>query len=306
MNAGTAQFTKTITIFGLFALLMAQCTTEDTAREFNLQGHRGCRGLMPENTIPAFIRAVEIGVNTLELDLAVSSENELIVSHEPYFNSDICLDPEGREFGDNQALEYNIYKMTYEEIAAFDCGSKPHPRFPHQENFSVSKPRLTDVIDEVHAYCRANNIPLPEWNMEIKSRPYTDDSYHPRPEVFVELLHNLLVEKNITEKSTVQSFDIRVLQAYREHAPEVRLALLIDNNLSGPQNIEKLGFVPEIYSPYYVMVTPDLVKWCHGEGMLIYPWTVNEKPAMQQMLDYGVDGLITDYPDRFHELTNNQ
>jgi len=293
-------FSKLITIFGIFAIAMTACKTTPQ-QDMNLQGHRGCRGLMPENTIPAFIRALEIGVQTLELDLAVSAENELIVSHEPWMSADICLDSLGNEFSENRAREYNIYKMTYAQIARFDCGSRFNPRFPQQENMRVSKPRLSDVIDTVHAHCKAHNLPLPDWNIELKSRPEWDNHYNPPPAEFAKLVYDLIQEKGIADRSIVQSFDIRTLRAYKEIDPGFNGALLVDNDLSADENIERLGFQPPIYSPHYILVTPDLVKWCHDRGMKIYPWTVNEIPAMRKMIDYGVDGLITDYPDRYYE-----
>lgn len=258
---------------------------------------------MPENTIPSFIKALEFGVHTLELDIAVSAENELIVSHEPYFSSDICLNPDGNEYSDNRALEYNIFRMTYDEIAAFDCGSKFHPRFPQQEKIKVSKPRLADAVDAVNAYCDTHNLPHPLWNIEIKSRPEWDNLYHPAPDEYAKLVFEFLKSRKLEGKSIVQSFDVRTLQAYYKLDAGFQSALLVDNNLSPQANLDKLGFTPAIYSPNYLLVTPDLVKWCHEKGMKIYPWTVNEIPAMRKMIDYGVDGLITDYPDRYRDLT---
>lgn len=288
---------KVFTIFGFFALTTTACM--EKSAHFNLQGHRGCRGLLPENTIPAFIKALDLGVQTLELDLAVSAEDELIVSHEPFFSEAICLDPNGNEFSENRAQEFKIIEMTYDEIARFDCGSKFNPRFPKQDNFPVAKPRLADVIDTVLAHCEANNLPLPDWNIEIKSRPEWDGHFTPPPAKFAQLLYDLLREKGISDQAIVQSFDIRTLQAYHKIDPAFNGALLIDNNLSPQENIDRLGFQPPIYSPHYILVTPDLVSWCHDKGMKVYPWTVNEVPAMKKMVSYGVDGLITDYPDRF-------
>lgn len=273
---------------------------------FNLHGHRGCRGLMPENTIPAFIKAVDLGAKTLEMDVAVSAEGELIASHEPYFSADICLDPLGNEFSEHRAHEFRILDMKYSEIEQFDCGSKPNPRFPDQASFRVSKPRVADLIDAVDDHCRINNLPLPCYNFELKSRPEWDDYFTPPPAVFAKIMYGLIQEKNLSNRSIVQSFDVRMLQEYNMLEPGFYGALLVDNNLSPEDNLVKLGFTPPIYSPNYVLVTQELVDWCHERDMKIYPWTVNEIQAMQLMLDMGVDGLITDYPDRFAELTSSQ
>ena len=293
---------KVIAIFGFFAFAMSSC--QDSKSDFNLHGHRGCRGLLPENSIPAFIKAVELGCQTLELDVAVSAEDEIIVSHEPYFNPDICYDSLGNEFSEHRARELKIMQMTYDEIAQFDCGSKFNPRFPNQENFSVAKPRLVDLIDTVEAHCKAHDLPLPDWNIEIKSRPEWDGHFTPPPAKFAKLVHELVNEKNIADRSIVQSFDVRTLQAYKKLDPDFNCALLVDNNLSPDENIERLGFEPPIYSPHYILVTADMVKWCHENDMKIYPWTVNEIPAMKKMMAYGVDGLITDFPNRYFEITS--
>lgn len=296
-------FWKLFAIFGIFALLMPAC--ESSSSEFNLQGHRGCRGLMPENTIPAFLHAIDLGVQTLELDLAVSAEKELIVSHEPWMAAAICLNPTGNEFSEEKEKSYNIYRMTYDQIEAFDCGSKINPRFPDQKKMAATKPRLSDLIDAVKVYCAANSIPEPEWNIEIKSYPDWDNEFAPEPEVFAQLVYNLIREKDIADKCTIQSFDIRQLQAYHKLDPDFNAALLIQKDGSPEKNIEELGFQPPIYSPHYTLVTPDLVRWCHINKMKIYPWTVNEVADMKKMVEYGVDGLITDYPDRYlNEVAN--
>ena len=290
-------FWKLLAIFGIFALIMPSC--ESSTPEFNLQGHRGCRGLMPENSIPAFIHAVDLGVQTLELDLAVSAEKELIVSHEPWMASAICLNPSGKEYSEEKEKSYNIYRMTYDQIEAFDCGSKINPRFPDQKKMSTTKPRLADVIDAVKVFCAANSLPEPNWNLEIKSHPEWDNKFAPTPEVFAQLVYNLVREKEIADRCIIQSFDIRQLQAYHQLDADFNAALLVQKDWSPEDNIEELGFEPPVYSPHYTLVTPDLVRWCHINEMKIYPWTVNEVADMKKMVEYGVDGLITDYPDRY-------
>ncbi|HSZ26331.1 MAG TPA: glycerophosphodiester phosphodiesterase family protein, partial [Cytophagaceae bacterium] len=96
-------------------------------------GHRGCRGIYPENTLEGFRRAIDLGINSLELDVVVSKDRQLVVSHEPYMNPEICLKPDGSEITPSEEKQYNLYTMTYEEIKKFDCGLKIHPRFPNQK-----------------------------------------------------------------------------------------------------------------------------------------------------------------------------
>lgn len=284
-------------IFTIFAAPMSSC--QSPPESFKLHGHRGCRGLMPENTIPAFIHAIDLGVDVLELDVVVSGEGELIVSHEPWFSDEICLDPAGNELSSDSAMRHNIYRMTYAEIAAFDCGSKFHVRFPNQQKMKASKPRLSDLIDAVNEHCREKNIAKPFWNIELKSLLEWDNVYIPAPAAFVKLVDELINKKEIANYCMVQSFDFRVLREFNKLKPHYPIAMLIDNHKSAETNLRELGFTPQIYSPHYILVNKQLVDWCHAEDMEIHPWTVNEIPAMQKMVEHGVDGLITDYPDRF-------
>jgi glycerophosphoryl diester phosphodiesterase len=270
-------------------------------RAFDLQGHRGCRGLMPENTIPAMLRALELGVTTLEMDVVISRDDVVVVSHDPYMNADFCLRPDSRAIEPREERELLLYGMDYADIARWDVGSKPHPKFPAQRKLPAHKPRLADLIDSAEAFARRTGRPLPHYNIETKSRPAGDGRLHPEPKAFVMHLMGVLMRKNISHRVTVQSFDIRTLQAMHLMHPSVRTSLLVEATdrmgLSG--RLAELGFTPSVYSPAWQLVTPALVKDCHDRGMAIVPWTVNEAAEMLRLRDMGVDGLITDYPDRF-------
>ena len=116
-----------------------------------IHGHRGCRGLLPENTIPGFLYAIDLGVDALEMDVVMNGESDLVVSHEPFISPRICLDPEGNEIPEEMVEQINIYTMSQDSIERFDCGMKPHPKFPNQKKISATKPLLKDVIDTVEA-----------------------------------------------------------------------------------------------------------------------------------------------------------
>lgn len=267
------------------------------------QGHRGCRGLLPENTIPAFKKAMDIGVMTLEMDVVITKDKQVLVSHEPFLSHEICLKPDGTEISEEEEKSFNVYKMTYEEIAAFDCGSRPHSRFPDQEKMAVHKPLLKDVIDAVEAYAAETGRKEPLlYNIETKCTPATDSVFHPGPEEFAQLLLDVLTEKNILDRVTIQSFDVRTLQYIHPKLPEQSLALLIENEDSPEENLEKLGFIPAIYSPYYLLVNEHLMTLANEKGMQVIPWTLNEKEDMRNMLAFGVHGIISDYPDRLIEV----
>lgn len=267
---------------------------------FDWQGHRGCRGLMPENTIPAFLRAAAIPeVTTLELDLAVSKDNKLIVSHEPWFHPDICHLPDGDTIPQKDAERYLIYQMTQQEIKAWDCGSWGHPRFPQQEKAKAFKPAFRDVVFAVR---RAHQERPIRWNIEIKSEPAWDGVRHPPVAEFARLVVDEIKYLRIDTLCTIQSFDVRALKEVKKLAPNLPLALLVENEQSLQWNLDALGFQPDIYSPYYKFVDQKLVAECHKRGIRVIPWTVNDKTAMRQLTALGVDGIITDYPNLIAEL----
>ncbi len=266
---------------------------------FDLQGHRGARGLMPENTVPAFLKALELGVTTLEMDLVVSADGQLIVSHEPFFNPDICTDQTGAAIPRTDPPSPNLYALTAAEIAAFDCGHRPHPHFPEQQPRAAHKPTLGEVVAAVAAYEAQHNAPPVRYNVEIKSTPAGDDLYHPAPEVFAQLVYDQLRALNLTDRAFVQSFDVRALQAMRRLAPGVPLALLVEDSGSLDFHLARLGFVPAVYSPHFPLLDSATVVAAHARGLRVVPWTVNDPADMARLVGMGVDGLITDYPDRY-------
>ena len=269
--------------------------------QFDTQGHRGCRGLMPENTIPAMINALDLGVTTLEMDAVITKDNKVVMSHEPFFNHEITSKPDGSYVTEPEEKSLNIFLMTYDEVKKYDVGIKPHPRFPKQKKMNVVKPLLSDLLDSVQNYVASHKRPLPYFNIETKATPATDNVYHPEPARFVETLMSVIKEKRIQERVIIQSFDLRTLQYLHDKYPSVKTAMLIeDYDKRGLKDqLKALGFLPTIYSPEYSLVTEDLVKSCHGQKIKVIPWTVNDKVTMDKLKALGVDGIISDYPDLF-------
>ena len=269
--------------------------------QFDTQGHRGCRGLMPENTIPAMINALDLGVTTLEMDAVITKDNKVVMSHEPFFNHEITSKPDGSYVTESEEKSLNIFLMTYDEVKKYDVGIKPHPRFPKQKKMNVVKPLLSDLLDSVQNYVAIHKRPLPYFNIETKTTPATDNVYHPEPAKFVETLMSVIKEKRIQERVIIQSFDLRTLQYLHDKYPSVKTAMLIeDYDKRGLKDqLKALGFLPTIYSPEYSLVTEDLVKSCHGQKIKVIPWTVNDKVTMDKLKALGVDGIISDYPDLF-------
>ena len=275
----------------------------DRGMDFDKQGHRGCRGLMPENTVPAMLHALGLGVTTLELDVVITKDKKVILSHEPWFGQEITTKPDGSYMGPREERKYNIYWMTYEETKTFDVGMKPHPRFPQQQKMKVTKPLLADVIDSVNKDMMTRRRPFPYYNIETKTNPGGDEVFHPKPDEFVELLMAVIKEKGIEDRVIIQSFDFRTLKYLHEKYPSIRTAALVEatDKRSADDIIKELGFTPSVYSPAYQLVNSDLLKKYHKLGIKVIPWTVNDKAKIEELTKMGVDGIITDYPNLFNE-----
>lgn len=266
---------------------------------FDWQGHRGARGLMPENSIPAFLKALEYpAIQTLELDLAVSKDLQLIVSHEPWLSPNICLNPSGDSLSINPEDEVLIFRLTASAIKDYDCGSLTPKEFPNQQSVSVVKPTLEEVINAVSAYCTEQNRPFPNFNMEIKSQPNWDEIYTPAIGDFVNLVVKSLDRFGIRAVTNIQSFDVRPLQILHELDPTIPLSYLIYEKKSLSEHIEDLGFTPRIISPHYKILDEDFISQAKDAGMKMVPWTVNEIEDMENLIAMGIDGIITDYPNK--------
>ncbi len=265
---------------------------------FDVQGHRGARGLKPENTIPAFITALDSGVTTLEMDVVITADNQVILSHEPFMSGAFCLDSTGAEITERDEKKFNIYKMTYNQVMKFDCGSKGNSKFPQQTKMMQSKPLLQDVIVAVEDHIRSFTRYEVDYNIEIKSTPEGDNKEHPSVEVFSDLVYELLDQYLPLDRIVIQSFDFRVLRYWHTKYPHVRLAALVENLKSIDSNLQDLGFNPSIYSPHYKLINREKVSYLKRKKIRVIPWTVNEEKEMLLLRGMGVDGFITDYPDR--------
>lgn len=270
--------------------------------KFDVQGHRGARGLRPENTLPAFLLALDSGVTTLELDLCITKDGQVVVSHEPYMSASICMDPEGQPVTPATEKGYNIFHMTYEEVKQFDCGLRGNEKFPEQVKMSAVKPLLRDVVVAVEDHIKNVTRYEVDYNLEIKSSPEGDGEFHPQVEEFVDRVVDLADQYLPLERIVIQSFDARVLKYAHTKYPQIRLALLVENMKSIDWNLNNLGFKPSIYSPYFKLIKKDHVRYVHDQQIRIIPWTVNDPEDMKRLKSWGVDGLITDYPDRASAL----
>lgn len=272
------------------------------SKKFDLQGHRGCRGLFPENSIDGFIEALRLGVTTLEMDVVISRDRQVICSHDPWFSHFISTDPQGLELLEADELKHLIFEKTLEDIQKYDCGLRYYASFPKQQKRRSQKPTLGAVIDAAEAFAKKTGRAKPFYNIETKCTPEGDFRFHPEPGDFSELLLEVVFDRKVEARTIIQSFDIRSLRYIRKNYPKIKLSLLIENELPAEENLRKLGFVPEIYSPDYALVNPELVALCRKMKMKLIPWTVNDESEMMRLKEMGVDGLISDYPDKFATL----
>jgi glycerophosphoryl diester phosphodiesterase len=312
------------TILASAIALAAAATQAAPAMTFDLQGHRGARGLAPENTLAGFTRALAVGVTTLELDCGVTKDGVVVVSH------DRLLTPEHTRDATGQFLAVPgpaIVDLTYDELRQYDVGrirpgSGLAAQFPDQQPVDGERiPRLADVFALVE---RSGNRTV-RFNIETKIDPA-----HPEQTVsalaFARALAAVIQEAGMTSRVTVQSFDWRTLRLLGALAPEIELVALTDQQ-AGEDTVEigkpgtspwlgeldvddHGGSVPKLvaalgaktWSPHALDLTSALVIEAHSLGLSVVPWTVNEPQDMARAVALGIDGLITDYPDRLRAV----
>lgn len=302
-------------LFFLCLLITAGCATTKNGKQkdkintktvsFYNVGHRGTRGLMPENTIPAMEKGIEVGANTIEFDVHITKDNKVVVYHDNSFTPSYTTMPDGSEIRNEDRKKYTFYQMNYANIREFIIGEKDYPAFPEQKRMKTYAPLLSEMIDSVEDFTKANHYPPVIYLLEIKSNPKTDGFEQPAPEEYMKIMMDILKPylKRIKGRLIIQSFDMRPLQVLHRTYPEVPLGYLTGNKNSPlSEDIDMLGFTPAFYNPQFSMATPELISQCHEKGIKILPWTVEKIEDMKRLKNMGVDGIITDYPNRVKEL----
>lgn len=293
------------------------------AHGLDLQGHRGARGLLPENTLPAFAKALTIGVTTLELDTAVTRDGVVVVSHDATLNPDLTRGPDGQWLARSDIA---IHTLTWDELQQHDVG-RIRPRSAHARRFAQQQaidgtriPRLADVFALAR---RAGNEQI-RFNIETKISPEHPQRTLP-PAEFARALIEIIRREKLESRVSIQSFDWRTLQVVQQEAPQIATVYLSAQQ-SWQDNIRAsdtaspwtaglhvsryAGSVPRmvkaaggsVWSPYYGEVTPNAVWEAQQAGLKVVVWTVNAPRDIVRMLDFGVDGIISDYPDRLRRI----
>jgi len=283
-------------LFLLFAC--GETSTSTQTKQIDYQGHRGARGLYPENSTVGLVKALDFQIQTLELDVVVSQDSQLILSHEPWFSHTICQHPDGQEISETEAESLKIMDLDYKDIKGFDCGSRGNPRFTEQKKIKAYKPSFMDAISNVELHCRKTKRTPPRYNVELKSRPTWYDVYIPQPQKFVQLALQEIELLEIEDQITLQSFDPAILNEVHRQAPNISTSFLVENIDGLDANLKKLTFTPDIYSPYFKLLNIGAVEAIHEKNMKVIPWTINDPVIMKKLIEIGVDGIITDYPDR--------
>lgn len=260
-------------------LLLAGMNLAGQADRIQVHGHRGARALRPENTLPAFEYAIEHGVEVLEMDLAVTRDNVLVVSHDPILHPPVCS-------GDKQSAV--IHELTLAEVRQWDCGKIRNPRFPTQQTIPGTR---IPTFDEVLALAPRGKF---EFNVETKIF-LAHPEYTPSPDEFVKLILDAVRKHHLESRVILQSFDFRTLHAMKKLAPEIRLSALYE---SGPKSFVAIAQESGagIVSPQYTLVTPEKVRDAHAAGLQVIPWTANDSKDWDALIAAKVDAIISDDP----------
>ncbi len=245
-----------------------------------VHGHRGARAMRPENTIPAFEYAIAQGVDALEMDMAVTRDNVLVISHDPILRPPVCSGPR------DQAL---IHSLTFAEVRQWDCGAVRNPAFSTQTPIPGTR---MPTLDEVFQLAPLGGF---DYNIETKSFPDHPECTPP-PEEFVRLVLAAVRQRHIEKRIILQSFDFRTLVAMRRQAPEIRLSALTETDPRPFAAIAEEAGQAEIVSPEFHLVTAAKVEAAHQAGLHVVPWTVNQEADWDRLIAARVDAIITDNP----------
>jgi glycerophosphoryl diester phosphodiesterase len=234
----------------------------------------------------------------------VTKDNQVVVSHEAWFSHECCRDSNGQAIAEANEKQFNIYQMNYDDVLRFDCGSWGHPRFPDQKKMKIVKPLLREVFQVMEAKTVDNPLKKPRYNIEIKTEP--GNVFNPTPAAFVAMVLQEVLVGDVLERVNIQSFDVEILKETRRQEVLMPLALLVDEGENYKDKIAELGFYPEILSPEFQQVDSKMLSFAAEKHMKVIPWTVNSLEDMEKMIDLGVPGIITDYPDRLVNLLKNK
>ncbi|MCH2534144.1 MAG: glycerophosphodiester phosphodiesterase [Bdellovibrionales bacterium] len=282
----------------IFVLALVLLTMTTGEAKVKVHGHRGARAILPENTLVGFEYALKIGVDVLEMDLAVTKDNHLVVSHDPYINSDICLDSEGKKPKENTMIR----SLSLKQVKSYDCGSVKNKRFPKQKTIKGEKiPTLDEVFKMVKASKHNKDV---EFNIETKIFP-AHPEITPTPEEFSKLVVELVQKHKLQKRTIIQSFDYRTLIEVKKLDASIRTSQLTYANLLDSVAVVNASKA-DILSPHYEWITASEVKRLHQNKLQVAPWTANDPKVWQKLVEMNVDAIITDDPEALIKFLKSQ
>ena len=272
----------------------------------DVQAHRGGMGLYPEESLEAMLNAIDLGVNTLEMDLCVTKDKKVVLSHDKYFSHRLTTRPDGTPVLEGEPRAY-LWHMPYDSVALYDVGLRRSPDMPVQKPVATPKRLLTDVVDAVETYTKKHHLAPMNYNIEIKCDPDYDGGIEGRdwPEYheFTDICMAVLDSLGLGDRLIIQTFDTRTLNYLNKAYPGHHLSYLVGGGCGTyEQFMGKLDFTPEWLSPAWQIMDKDMVTRAHADGMKIVTWTVDEKETMRQVIGMGVEAVISNYPDRLLEV----
>jgi glycerophosphoryl diester phosphodiesterase len=259
-----------------------------------VHGHRGARARFPENTLPAFEYATKLGVDFLEMDIAITKDRHLVISHDPHISSIICLDPQ-RKIIKEEPL---IFSLTLAQVKSYDCGTLKNPRFPDQHPVpGTKKPTLDEVFQLIQKMEAAKNPNAKRIKFNIETKIFADHpEYTVGPEEFVNLLLAKIKEFHMLSRVVIQSFDYRTLALVRKLEPRVPLSALTEDPKASMVEIAKATSA-EIISPDFSLLTKEKVAELQTLRVRVLPWTLDTVEDWKNLIEMKVDGIITDDPE---------
>ncbi|MCP4306965.1 MAG: hypothetical protein GY788_19230 [bacterium] len=316
---------KSITIFfAAVAIIATGCGGSDTpaapapdsveAADWDVQGHRGARGVRPENTLPAFESALDVGVSTLELDLHLSADGVLVIWHDPRIEAEKCRDTDPEL--PSVTLEPLVNSLTATQLATYVCDQNPDPgKYPDQtadagtitgSNYVIAT--LEQLFEMVNEYSESESVTEEQranaatvlFNVELKRDPSNPDNIGDsfdgtNPAAFETAVVDLVAAWGYEDRVIVQSFDHRSLWALHTLEPSIRLAALTSRDIPDLDELAAAG--ASIWSPRYTLLAADVLAEAAAAGLAVIPWTVNDEGDVCSLLELGTDGVITDRPD---------
>jgi glycerophosphoryl diester phosphodiesterase len=266
-------------------------------KKTEIHGHRGCRAYFPENTLPGFIRALGLNCDAIEMDVVISKDHQVVVSHEHFMHYKKCLGPSLKKITKEEEQSLFLYQMDYDMIKDFDCGLLPHPTFPLVKNMPAYKPLLIEVIEKVEMACLNSGRKPITYNIEIKSELAFVGKAQPNYETYVGLVLEVVYKFKIENRVIIQSFDKEILRTIKKNYPNVMLSLLIEDDIDPFIHINELGFTPTILASEYTYLKDKAIFKLQDQKIKVFAFTVNKIKSINEMLAFGVDAIITDYPD---------